>query len=185
MANTWSGITPNLELEVYSIISVLSDDITGEQLLASIINATNSNTTKIDDFAGRAASKPASAAQGRIAQFDANRNVIDSGKSISPVLGADDSTVPTSGAVREVTDNKADKASVTATGNISVIAAGGNYEDSGKTFANGISSQSTDKEIPSAADVHDYVLMAQLAHTDYQGMFDYFGSSNNISWHYR
>jgi len=50
--NTWIGSTPNLELDVYNISSILSDDITAEQLLMSLINYVGSNTTKVDDFAG-------------------------------------------------------------------------------------------------------------------------------------
>ena len=54
MANKWTGSTPNLGLDIYNVTARLSDDITGEEVLNSIIGSTNSNAVKIDDFAGGA-----------------------------------------------------------------------------------------------------------------------------------
>ena len=126
MANIWRGMTANRGYKTYNISTTLSDDITGEELLAALINDTNSNITMIDADMANASLKPSVATLGHLGQFDANRNLIDSGKSISPTVGNDDTTILHSKAIR------------------------------------------------------DYVLQQQLAHTDYQGLFEYFGSQTQV-----
>ncbi len=101
MANTWKDVTPNYGLDVYDINTPLSDDVTGEQFFASLANMTNSNTTKIDTALGNASLKPDVATIGNIGTFDANRNLVDSGRVISNVLGTTNNEVPTSKAVRD------------------------------------------------------------------------------------
>jgi hypothetical protein len=213
-----------LGLDIYDIRTTLSDDVSGEELLASIINANNSNTTKIDTHAGNTSVKPAFAENGHLAQFDSNRNVIDSGKRVTPVLGHDDATVPTSKAVRDVTDtkananlsnvtdddfknkaeeagvagqwglitgtlsdqtdlqdeldNKPNKTVVLSAGNIAVVTADGSYDDSGRSVSTTVGTD--DSTVPTCAGVRKYVLQQQLLHTDYIGMFDYFGSQTEI-----
>ncbi len=77
-------------------------------------------------------------------------------------------------------DKKADKATITAVGDIATIANGGNFADSGKTFGGAIGATSTVNQISNNHDVYTYVEQSRVTNIQYQGLFDYFGTQAQI-----
>ncbi len=77
-------------------------------------------------------------------------------------------------------ETKSDKAVVTSVGDIATISTGGNFADSGKTFGGTISQESTTNDISNNYNVYEYIMQQKLVNTEYQGLFDYFGTQTQI-----
>ncbi len=73
-------------------------------------------------------------------------------------------------------DRKVERIVPIRDGNIANVTGNGDFADSGRNFGVGITPNSTTNDIANAKDVFEYVQQSLTMHSDYQGMFDVFGS---------
>ncbi len=195
MANDWRGTTPNKGYRVFDFRGSTSDDITRAEVFVSLMDAVDSNTTMLDEQMGiidgsttantDAIATNTSAINGLTGRVGANESNISSLTDRADTIAASVATETTNRTNADTTlqtniDKKANKATVTAVGDIATIATDGHFADSGKTFGGSIGNTSTNTEISNNHDVYNFVTQQLLTKVDYQGLFDYFGSQTQV-----